>query len=184
MIFTTDLIKKLLLSAVLICFFSASFAQIEVAHLSSKDFSAIGFGGFLNFSIPINETNAAIVEGGVYVFRSNDEHEAVAPVLVGYRHLLSAYDDYGFYVEPVAGYTFGATDIQAYNGNTPLYKPNGDQLDQKVSGPDAGLSFGYLFQPSGRITFNISLRYEHTFVTGSNPALNIFALRISHGFSF
>jgi len=179
------LIKKLLLPALLLCFFSTSYAQIEVAHLSSKGFDATGFGGFLNFAIPVNDNNAAIVEGAVYVFSHDDSHAAVAPLLAGYRHLLSNNDDYGFYLEPVAGYTFGGTDIQAYdNNNVPLYKPNGDQLDQKVSGPVGGLGFGYLFQQSGRIRFNLSLRYEHTFVVGGYPQLNIIALRISHSFSF
>ena len=94
-------------------------------------------------------------------------------------------NDYGFYVEPVAGYTFGATDIQAVDANgTPLTNANGDQLDQKVAGPVGGLGFGYLFPQSGAIRFNISLRYEHTFVTGGYPSLNIIALRISHSFSF
>jgi hypothetical protein len=185
MIVTMDLIKKLLLAGIFVCFFSAAHAQVEVAHLSSKNFSAIGFGGFLNLAIPLTDNEAGIVEGGVYVFSKNGSHEAVAPVLIGYRHLLSDYNDYGFYVEPVAGYTFGATDIQAYDANgNPLYKSNGDQLDQKVAGPDAGLGFGYLFEQSGPIRFNISLRYEHTFVTGGYPQLNIIALRISHSFSF
>ncbi len=97
---------------------------------------------------------------------------------------MSYYNDSGFYVEPVAGYTFGATDIQVYDANgTPLYKSNGDEMDQKVSGPDAGLGFGYLFQESGPIRFNISLRYEHTFVNG-DPATNVISLRLSHAFSF
>jgi hypothetical protein len=136
-------------------------AQIEVAHLQSKGFSATGFGGFLNFAIPITETDAATVEGGVYVFSDQGYHEAIAPVLVGWRHLLSD-GDHGFYVEPVAGYTFGATDIQLYDANgDALYKANGDQLDQKIAGVATGASFGYLFEQSGRIRFNISLRYEH-----------------------
>ena len=185
MIFSKNFLKKLLLPAVLVCLFSVAHAQIEVAHISSKDFNATGFGGFLNFSIPIDETNAGIVEGGVYVFSSNGYHEAVAPVLLGYRHLFTDGNDYGFYVEPVAGYTFGATDIQAYDANgTPLTKANGDELDQKVAGPVGGLGIGYLFQQSGAIRFNISLRFEHTFVTGGDPSLNIIALRISHSFSF
>jgi hypothetical protein len=185
MITTMNLLKKLLLPVVFLCFFSVAHAQIEVAHLSSKNFSATGFGGFLNFAIPITDNDAGIVEGGVYVFSHDGSHEAVAPVLIGYRHLFSDYNDYGFYVEPVAGYTFGATDIQAYDAKgTPLYKSNGDQLDQKVAGPVTGLGFGYLFQQSGRIRFNISLRYEHTFVAGSDPQLDIIALRISHSFSF
>lgn len=182
---TIHLIKKLIIPAILVCLVSAAQAQIEVAHITSKDFNATGFGGFLNFSIPFDDTNAGIVEGGVYVFSSNGYHEAVAPILLGYRHLLSDGNDYGFYVEPVAGYTLGATDIQAYDANgTALTKPNGDQIDQKVAGPVGGLGFGYLFPQSGAIRFNISLRYEHTFVTGGYPALNIIALRISHSFSF
>jgi hypothetical protein len=185
MIVRLHLIKKLLLPAVLICLFSVAHAQIEVAHLSSKDFSATGFGGFLNFAVPVNDANAAIIEGGVYVFSSNGSHEAVAPALAGYRHLLSDATYNGFYVEPVAGYTFGGTDIQAYDSNgTPLIKPDGDEIDQKVAGPVGGLGFGYLFQQSGHIRFNISFRYEHTFVVGGDPQLNIIALRISHSFSF
>jgi opacity protein-like surface antigen len=184
MIFGIQL-KKLLLPAVLVFLFSAAQAQVEVAHITSKDFNAFGVGGFLNFAIPFDDTNAGIVEGAVYVFSSQGSHEAVAPVMIGYRHLLTDGTDYGFYVEPVAGYTFGGTDIQASDANgNPLNQPNGDPLDQKVSGPVGGLGFGYLFQESGRIRFNISLRFEHTFVTGGDPSLNIIALRISHSFHF
>jgi hypothetical protein len=179
------LIKKLLLSIILSGLCSVSYAQIEVSHLSSKGFSATGFGAFLNIAVPIDDANAVTVEGAAYIFSNDGSHAAVVPLLAGYRHLLSNYVDYGFYVEPVAGYAIGATDIQAYSADgTPLYKPNGDQLDQKVSGPDAGVGFGYLFQQSGPIRFNISLRYEHTFVTGGYPQLNIVSLRISHSFSF
>jgi len=178
------LIKKLLLCVIFLFVWAAASAQVEVARLQSKGFSATGFGGFLNFGIPITETDAAIVEGGVYVFTDQGYHEAIAPVLVGWRHLITGTDN-GFYVEPVAGYTFGATDIQLYdtNGNA-LYKANGDQLDQKIAGIATGVGFGYLFEQSGPIRFNISLRYEHTFEFSGNPALNIIALRLSHSFSF
>ena len=180
-----NLIRKLSLFVVALCVYTQVSAQIEVARISTKDFKATGFGGFLNFSIPVSNTwsNAAIVEGGVFVFSNNGSHEAVAPVLGGYRYLLTDADK-GFYVEPVAGYTFGGTDIQEYDANgVALTKANGDQLDRKVGGLDTGLGFGYLFEQSGPIRFNISLRYEHTFVNG-DPALNIISLRISHSFSF
>jgi hypothetical protein len=175
--------KKLFLLCIPVFFFTAAHAQIEVAHLQSKNFNATGFGGFLNFAIPLTDADAVTIEGGLYYFSNNGYHEAVAPVLVGYRHLFSDYD-YGFYAEPFAGYSFGATDIQKLdaNGNA-LYKPNGNELDQKVTGATAGLGFGYLFQQSGPIRFNIGLRYEHVFVSG-DPVLNIFSLRISHSFSF
>jgi len=178
-----NLIKKLFLLSITLFIYCAANAQVEVARLSSKNFSATGFGGFINISIPIADANSGIVEGGVYVFSNNGSHEAVAPLLIGFRHLLTDADN-GFYFEPVAGYTFGATDIQETdaNGNV-LTKPDGSELDRKVAGVNAGMGFGYLFEPSGRIRFNISLRYEHTFVM-HDPGLNIIALRISHSFSF
>lgn len=179
-----NFIKKLFLLGIFITVYTAASAQIEVAHLTSKGFSATGFGGFLNLSVPVSDDNAVIVEGGVFVFSKDGYHEAVAPVLAGFRHMLTGTDN-GFYVEPVAGYVFGGTDIQAVDANgNGLNKPDGSELDRKVTGPDAGLGFGYLFEPSGPITFNISLRYEHTFVTGIDPPLNIISLRISHSFSF
>jgi hypothetical protein len=178
-----NVFKKLVLFCVLSGIFTAAHAQIEVAHLTSKGYSALGFGGYLNFAIPVTEVDAVIVEGGLYVFSNNGSHEAVAPVLLGYRRLL---DDsgYGLYLEPVAGYSFGGSDIQKYdsNGNA-LYKPNGNEDDVNVTGATAGMGFGYLFQPSGRIQFNISLRYEHVFVQ-NDPQLNIISLRISHSFGF
>jgi len=179
-----NLIKKLILLGVFVCMYSIANAQIEVTHVSSKGFTATGFGGFLNFSIPITETDAAIIEGAAYVYSSNDSHMVVVPALGGWRHLLDPNDDFGFYVEPVAGYSFGATDIQKYDANgDALTKPDGSEVDQKVAGPTGGLGFGYLFPESGSIRFNISLRYEHTFVIG-DPSLNIISLRISHSFSF
>jgi len=178
-----NLIKKLFLLSVSLVICCTANAQIEVAHLSSKNFSATGFGGFLNLSVPFDNANAGILEGGVYVFSNNGYHEAVAPLLLGFRHLLSD-TDYGFYVEPVAGYTFGGTDLQETdaNGNA-INKPDGSQIDRKVAGFDTGLGLGYLFEQSGPIRFNISLRYEHSFVM-NDPALNIIAIRISHSFSF
>ncbi len=178
-----NLIKKLFFVIVFLLIYCTASAQIEVAHLTSKNFSATGFGSFLNVSIPFDDANAGIIEGGVYVFSNGGYHEAVAPVLLGFRHLLSD-TDYGFYVEPVAGYTFGGTDLQETdaNGNA-INEPDGTEINRKVAGFDTGLGFGYLFEQSGPIRFNISLRYEHSFVK-NDPALNIIAIRISHSFSF
>lgn len=177
-------IKKILLLSVALFIYAAAHAQIEVAKLSSKGFSPFGFGGFLNFSIPVTDNSAAVVEAGVYIFSKDDYHMAVAPVLGGYRQFFGQ-DDFGFYAEPVAGYTFGGTDIQKLdaNGNA-LYKADGSQVDQSVKGPIGGIGFGYLFEPSGSVQFNISLRAEHVFVGAGNPSLSIIALRISHGFTF
>jgi hypothetical protein len=178
--------KKTLLFCTSFLSYSFIHAQIEVAHFSTKNFSATGFGTFLNVGIPINQTDAITPEIGLYYFNSNGNNIAAAPLLLGYRHLLNANgDDFGFYVEPVAGYSFGGTDIQKLdqNGN-PEYGPDGNQADQKVTGVTTGLGFGYLFRQSGWIRFNIGLRYEHTFVSNGDPATNIFALRVSHSFSF
>ncbi len=189
--------KKLFLTPLLFCLCSAAYAQIEVAHLITKtavptgfgtlkdqNVSSTGFGSFLNFGIQINETSAVTIEGGIYVFSQDDNHFYMGPCLVGYRKLLTKSNDYGWYLEPILGYTFGDTDIQKSNDNgNPLYQADGNPLNQKVAGPTTGLGFGYLFQPSGWIRFNISLRYEHAFVNG-DPSTNIIALRISHAFSF
>jgi len=178
-----NLIKKLLLFSFCTCIYLTANAQVEVARLQSKDFSATGFGAFLNFSFPVTQDDAVIAEGAFYYFKHNDNNVAIAPVLLGYRHLLTG-PDYGFYLEPVLGYSFGATDIQKTDGaGNYLFKPDGNELGQKVTGATAGLGFGYLFEPSGRIQFNLSIRYEHTFVSG-DPSLNVLALRLSHSFSF
>ena len=51
-----NLIRKLSLFVVALCVYTQVSAQIEVARISTKDFKATGFGGFLNFSIPVSNT--------------------------------------------------------------------------------------------------------------------------------
>jgi hypothetical protein len=156
-------------------------AQIEVARVSVKNFKAIGFGGFLNFSLPVSEANYVTAEGGLQYFKNKaDEDLALAPVLLGYRYTLSQTGS-GLYVEPNAGYCFGASSIGKYNAAGSPIAENGQWAVEKVAGPVAGISVGYLFEPSGRIQFNIGLRYQHTFADAS---ANVFAFRISHAFSF
>jgi hypothetical protein len=157
-------------------------AQIEVAHISVKNFKATGFAGFLNFSVPISEANYITAEGALQYFKDKQDDEvALIPALLGFRHTLNQ-SGTGLYVEPNIGYAFGETTIGIYENNTPVadYSTNG-WAHEKVAGPAAGIAFGYLFEPAGRVQFNVGLRYEHTF---GNAPTNLFALRISHAFTF
>lgn len=155
--------------------FHFSNAQIELAGVSAKGFSAIGFGSFLNFSIPVSEANAVTIELGFQYFKNQyDEDLAFIPVLAGYRYTLNQSGS-GFYVEPNAGYSYGASSVEKY-------KENGDDTGEeiKVTGPSAGIAAGYLVD-LGNIPFNFSLRYEHNF---GNTATNVFSFRIAHSFGF
>ena len=137
-------------------------AQIEVAHVSSKDFTAFGFGAFLNFSIPASEANYVTIDGGIQSFKDKNTDElALLPVLVGYRYTLDQTGT-GLYVEPNAGYTFSVSDYGDY------------------SGPAAGIGVGYLID-LGNVPFNFGFRYEHSF---GNPSTNVISFRIAHSFSF
>ena len=175
--------KKLVLFFLFICVYSFCNAQIEVARMQTNNFTAFGLGSFVNFGIPVNEKGAVSIEGGFYYFTNGDNNVAIAPVIAGYRQLLSK-TNYGWYLEPAVGYTFGGSDIQKYDANgVALNKPDGNQLDQLVNGPTACINFGYLFEATGRIRFNIALRYQHIFPNG-DPGINVISLRVSHSFSF
>ncbi|MDQ6763926.1 MAG: autotransporter outer membrane beta-barrel domain-containing protein [Bacteroidota bacterium] len=165
--------KHLLALCLLIGSIKICNAQIEVAHVTSKNFTSTGFGGFLNFAIPVAEVNYVTLEGGFQYFKNKyDEDLAFIPVLIGYRYTLNQTGS-GFYVEPYAGYTFGASSIGKYD-------ENGGYLggDEKVEGPTAGVGAGYLID-LGNIPFNFGLRYQHNF---GNYATNVFSFRISHTF--
>lgn len=155
--------KQFLIFYSLLFSFTFCNAQIEVAHISAKDFKAFGFGGFLNFSIPVSEaTNYVTLEGGLQYFKDKNTNVlALYPVLVGYRYTLDQ-SGTGLYVEPNAGYIFSTSDYSDY------------------SGAAAGIGVGYLID-LGNIPFNFGLRYEHSF---GNPATNVFSFRIAHSFNF
>jgi hypothetical protein len=173
--------KKLTLLAGTIFLIGALSAQIEVSHLSTKGFSGFGFGGFLNFAVPVTEGDAVTIEAGVGLFGNSGYHFVEIPLLAGFRHLFNGTSD-GFYVEPLVGYTIGGSDIQKTDSTGyPLTDANGNQIDQKCSGLTAGMAAGYIFP--GRLAFNIAVRYEHIFVSG-DPQINIISLRLSHTFSF
>lgn len=175
-------IKTRIFTLLFLCSFTlVCKAQIEVEHISMKEFKSTGFGGFLNFSMPVSDANYATIEAGLQYFNDKyDEEVALIPVLLGYRYTLNQ-SGTGFYVEPNAGYCFGSTTVQEYDANGGILSDgNGNWLYEKVNGPVAGVGVGYLFEP-GKIQFNLALRYQHTF--GSTPT-NLFAFRISHAFTF
>lgn len=165
----------------LVCTF-ISMGQIEVANAAVKDFRETGFGGFLNFSLPVSEAGYVTIEGGLQYFKDKetDEDLALVPMLLGYRYTLNK-SGTGFYVEPNAGYCYGISSIIKYNeAGSPIAGNDGKPAVEKVSGPMAGVGVGYLFEPGGSIQFNLGLRYERTF---GNAGVNIFAFRVSHTFS-
>lgn len=154
-------------------------AQIEVARLTTKNYSAIGLGAYLNFSIPVTESAAITAGAGFYNFKKEDERVALAPLLLGYRQMLNG-SSTGLYLEPVGGYTLGGSDItkRDENGN-PIYDEDGE-VNQKVKGITAGVGSGYIF--SGSVPINIGLQYRRVFV-GNDPSLNLFSFRISYSLS-
>ena len=161
---------------------SSASAQIEVAHLRSKDFAANGFGGFLNFAFPVAEYGAVSAEMGFYYFKKSGDQVLMLPLLLGYRYMLQDPEE-GFFVEPNAGYNIGFTDIQKEDENGQLiYDPvTGEYAEQKAKGITAGLGAGYVF--NGKLKFNLGLRYQRIFVSG-DPSYNLFSFRISYPLSF
>ncbi|MEO6820761.1 MAG: hypothetical protein ABI266_04900 [Ginsengibacter sp.] len=156
-------IKKCCLLLNFLLFFSiTSHAQIEVAHVSSKGYSAIGYGAFLNFSLAVSEGSYATLEGGVQYFKDKNKGEFTSiPFLAGFRYTLNQSGE-GFYVEPTAGYAFSMSDYDEGNGIA------------------AGLGMGYLFDITN-IPFNVGIRYLHSF---DNSNANVISLRISHSLTF
>jgi hypothetical protein len=150
-------------------------AQLEVTHLILKGQSATGFGAFLHGGFPVAKGDEIGVEGGIDYFAPGQSHLLFVPLLVSYRYTFNR-SGTGFYVEPLAGYTFGATDIQATDGNgNPLFNSDGSEIDEKFNGATAGLDIGYII-PSARWPVNFGLRYEHIFVSGTAPSLVAFRL--------
>jgi hypothetical protein len=170
--------RKLVSFCLSILISAALHAQVEVAHLFSKGRSATGFGLFLHAGASISTADELSGEVGLYYFSPNGSHLAFVPVLVCYRHTLAG-SGTGFYLEPVAGYSFGSTDIPKTDANgTPLYNSSGNEIDQKIAGVTAGMGFGYII-PSASIPLNFGLRYEHLFVSG-DPSQNMISFRISY----
>jgi hypothetical protein len=165
---------------VIACFFlrAKTEAQVEVAHLFSKGYSATGFGTFLHVGVPLPSQDEISAELGLYYFGRTGNHMIYVPVLVGYRHFFNT-GGAGLYIEPFLGYSFGATDIPKTDSlNQIVYNSSGNEMDQKASGLTAGLGCGYVI-PSAKFPLNIGLRYQRIFVTGGDPGINTISLRLS-----
>lgn len=131
--------------------------------------------------MPVSDANYVTLEGGLqYYVGEYDEDLGLVPVLAGYRYTLNQ-SGTGSYVEPNAGYTFGSSSIEKYDENGNAVQDGYNPAYEKVAGPSAGMDVGYLFEPGGRIQFNLALRYEHSF--GPCPT-NTFGFRIAHAFTF
>ena len=170
--------KNFLLGTALLFFFSAS-AQLEGAYINLKTFKGFGYGGHLNFKFPITESGYLTAEGAFYIFKKSESNVAVAPVLLGYQHTLDG-SGTGFFVEPLAGYTFGGTDIEKvdeYGNNISVVNNDvSEDVYQSVKGITAGLATGYIF--NGRTPVLLGARYERVFVS-NDPAVNLFTLRVT-----
>ena len=174
--------KRFALSLVLILIYAASDAQIEVDHITLKEFKSTGFGAFLNFSLPVSDADYVTLEAGLHYFVDKyDEDLGMIPVLAGYRFTIDR-SGTGFYIEPNAGYVYGSSTIEQYNSlGQEVIDENGNRAYEKVSGATAGANIGYLFKPGNHIQFNVALRFEHSF--GDFPT-NMIGLRIAHAFTF
>lgn len=170
-------VKSLALTIVLFAASQVVHAQLEVTQLLLKGQNATGFGAYLHAGFPVAKGDEISGEVGFDYFAPAQSHIVFVPFLVGYRHTLDG-SGTRFYVEPFAGYSIGGTDIQKVDANgSPVFNSDGSEVDEKVSGPTAGLGVGYII-PSAKCPVNFSLRYEHTFVSGE-PSPSLLSFRIS-----
>ena len=170
--------KLLFFTGILFSTFSQLNAQIEGAYLHTKEFKAFGFGAFLNYKIPAGEAAFLTPEVGLYYFKKEGEGLAMIPLLLGYQYTFNG-SGTGLFVEPIAGYTFGDSDVAQYDENgAVLSDPNnpGDYLKQMAKGPTAALAAGYIFDGEKPVT--LGLKYQRVFVA-SGPAVNLATLRFS-----
>lgn len=155
-----------------------SYSQIEGAYVDTKEFKAFGFGAHLNFKFPVTEASYLTTEAGFYLFRKDGDMLGMIPLLLGYQRTLDG-SGTGLFVEPLAGYTFGGSDVQRHDENgAPIPDPsgNGEWMQQQAQGLTAGLATGYIFPGNTPVTFG--LRYQRVFVQ-NDPGVNLVSLRLT-----
>lgn len=170
--------KKLSLCIAALLTAATLHAQLEITQLIMKGQSATGVGAFFHGGFPVAKGDEIGLEAGFDYFAPNQSHLVFIPLLAGYRHSFDRTGT-GFYIEPFGGYTIGATDIQRTDASgNPVFDTAGSEVDEKPSGPTAGLSFGYII-PSSKCPVNIGLRFEHIFVSGGDSPASLLSLRFS-----
>jgi hypothetical protein len=170
-------LKKLSLSAFPLLAAATLHAQIEVTQLLMKGQGATGIGGFFHGGFPVGKGEEIGLEAGFDYFAPGQSHLIFVPLLAGFRHF---FDRSGtrWYIEPFAGYTIGNTDIQKVDASgNPVFNSDSSEVDEKPSGPTAGLGFGYILT-SPKYPVNFGLRFEHVFVSGE-PSASLLSLRVS-----
>ena len=160
--------REILLLFSSLFFIATASAQFEFSHFSIKGSSGYGGGGLLDFGVPMHNGDIIMAEGSCQFFGTKDIF--IVPVLAGYRHVFNG-NVSGWYIEPLAGYTFGSTSIAKTNASgAPLTDRRGDTLSQKGNGFTAGIGVGYSFRkfPDN----GIELKYDHIFLAG-HPQINM-----------
>jgi hypothetical protein len=167
--------KTLLLPLALLFSVNAVNAQVSIEQLYTKGFdSRLGLGSFLEVALALGATHKIILEPNADFFAYNAQYISLYPMLTGYRHNFSRMGC-GWYVQPMAGYTFGNTTIIKKDAaGEVVTNAAGDTLNRPGAGFTAGLSVGYAFRwfPA----FSLELRYERVFVSGG-PAMGLLQLR-------
>ena len=171
--------RKLLLITAALCMTAlSSNAQVEGAYLYTKNFQALGFGGFLNFKFPFTEAANLTTEVGLYNFQKDGNSLAMIPLMLGYQYTFDG-SGTGLFAEPILGYTFGDSNVPQYDDIGEIPDPNnpGYSLKQMAKGPTAAFATGYIFP--GRTPVSIALKYQRVFVS-SGPGVNVATLRFSY----
>ncbi len=179
--FRSNLCMRKLLPLFLLLISLKATSQIEILTVASKKPDSkyiVGLGAMLKFGFPASDADEVSLEIGCKYIPEIEYPDAYGivyiPLKVGYRYTLDR-SGTGWFTEPQLGYSIaGARSYQNQDGM---------DVDEKVKGPVAGLSFGYLFEPGKRGTqYELSLRYESVFY--NSTTFQTVGLRLSHNISF